>query len=105
MTDLYQWTTLLLPVISAIVAWFLGRRQRTHDNLEMLQSTIDKLLAENTGLYSQIMKLRQDNASLSNDMLGLRADNAQLRDTIAQLQTKLEIIGKSIKGTEDDEQL
>ncbi len=68
MTDLYQWTTLLLPVLSAIVAWFLGRRQRTHDNLEMLQSTIDKLFAGNTGLYSQIMKLRQDNASLSNDI-------------------------------------
>ncbi len=68
MTDLYQWTTLLLPVLLAIVAWFLGRRQRTNDNLEMLQSTIDKLLAGNTGLYSQIMKLRQDNAILSNDI-------------------------------------
>ncbi len=98
MTDLYQWTTLLLPVVSAIVAWFLGRHQRTHDSLEMLRATINKLLSENTSLYSQIIQLRQENASLSNDILGLRADNSQLSKTIAELQTKLEQISQSINN-------
>ena len=37
MTDIFQWTTLFLPPISAAVAWVAGRRRRTRDNLEALK--------------------------------------------------------------------
>ena len=43
MDSIFQWTTLLLPPLTGIVAWVAGRRQRTRDNLEALQGTLDKL--------------------------------------------------------------
>ena len=50
MTDIFQWTTLFLPPISAAVAWVAGRRRRTRDNLEALQETLDKFITENIEL-------------------------------------------------------
>ena len=65
MTDIFQWTTLFLPPISAAVAWVAGRRRRTRDNLEALQ---------------EIMKLRRE--------------NAQLRTSISALEAKLDSLTK-----------
>ena len=80
MTDLFQWTTLFLPPISAAVAWVAGRRQRTRDNLEALQETLDKFITENSELYEEIMKLRRE--------------NAQLRTSISALEAKLDSLTK-----------
>lgn len=73
MTDIFQWTTLFLPPISAVVAWVAGRRRRTRDNLEALQSTLDKFITENSELYEEIMKLRRENAQLRNSISALEA--------------------------------
>lgn len=80
MTDIFQWTTLFLPPISAAVAWVAGRRQRTRDNLEALQETLDKFITENSELYEEIMKLRRE--------------NAQLRTSISALEAKLDSLTK-----------
>ena len=80
MTDIFQWTTLFLPPISAAVAWGAGRRRRTRDNLEALQETLDKFITENSELYEEIMKLRRE--------------NAQLRTSISALEAKLDSLTK-----------
>lgn len=80
MTDIFQWTTLFLPPISAAVAWVAGRRRRTRDNLEALQETLDKFITENSELYEEIMKLRRE--------------NAQLRTSISALEAKLDSLTK-----------
>ncbi|MEE1346966.1 MAG: hypothetical protein U0K36_03700 [Bacteroidales bacterium] len=79
-TDIFQWTTLFLPPISAAVAWVAGRRRRTRDNLEALQETLDKFITENSELYEEIMKLRRE--------------NAQLRTSISALEAKLDSLTK-----------
>ena len=73
MTDIFQWTTLFLPPISAAVAWVAGRRRRTRDNLEALQETLDKFITENSELYEEIMKLRRENAQLRTSISALEA--------------------------------
>ena len=80
MTDIFQWTTLFLPPISAAVAWVAGRRRRTRDTLEALQETLDKFITENSELYEEIMKLRRE--------------NAQLRTSISALEAKLDSLTK-----------
>ena len=80
MTDIFQWTTVFLPPISAAVAWVAGRRRRTRDNLEALQETLDKFITENSELYEEIMKLRRE--------------NAQLRTSISALEAKLDSLTK-----------
>ena len=80
MTDIFQWTTLFLPPISAAVAWVAGRRRRTRDNLEALQETLDKFITENSELYEEIMKLRRE--------------NAQLRTSISAIEAKLDSLTK-----------
>ena len=80
MTDIFQWTTLFLPPISAAVAWVAGRRRRTRDNLEALQETLDKFITENSELYEEIMKLKRE--------------NAQLRTSISALEAKLDSLTK-----------
>lgn len=81
MDSIFQWTTLLLPPLTGIVAWVAGRRQRTRDNLEALQGTLDKFIHENGELYTEINKLRRE--------------NAKLRTSIAILEAKIYSITKT----------
>ena len=50
-----------------------GRRQRTRDNLEALQGTLDKFIHENGELYTEIIKLRSENAKLRTSIAILEA--------------------------------
>ena len=79
MDSIFQWTTLLLPPLTGIVAWVAGRR--TRDNLEALQGTLDKFIHENGELYTEIIKLR--------------SENAKLRTSIAILEAKIDSITKA----------
>lgn len=88
MTDIYQWTTLLLPPLTAIVAWVAGRRQRTRDNLEALQETLNKFIQENSELYDEIIKLR--------------GENAKLRSSISMLEAKIDSLHRAAEVHDQD---
>ena len=95
--SIYMWISLVvLPTVSGIVSWIVGKRQRTNDTLNQLQTTVDMLLKKNGDLYERITEqnriisdLNDKNDELSSQLADVRRENAELKEgqekMIAQL--------------------
>lgn len=73
--------------VSGVVGWFAGRRKRNNDALATMQKTIDDLAAKNAEYLAEITTLRSQVADLA-------ADNTKLQHGQAEMQAKLDEIGK-----------
>jgi peptidoglycan hydrolase CwlO-like protein len=71
----------IITPISAVIAWFAGRKKANNDFLQNMQSSIDLLTAENTKLVKQVIEL-------NNEVVELRKENAKLRAEIEELNEK-----------------
>jgi lipopolysaccharide biosynthesis regulator YciM len=58
--DWIQIITIILPIVTAIVGWLVGRRKQKNDFLKELQSSINLLAAENARLLSENLEFRKE---------------------------------------------
>lgn len=79
--------TIILPPVTALCGWFAGTRKRKNDAIAYMQKTIDDLAAKNAEYLSEITTLRKQVADLA-------ADNTKLQNGQAEMQAKLDEIGK-----------
>lgn len=63
--SIYTWATFVLPPVTGIITWYLGRHKRTSDTLTEMQKTIDMLVEKNNELYLQVISLREENNKLT----------------------------------------
>lgn len=88
--------TYLIPMITAIVGWFVGSKKRNNDFLKDLQASIDLLSSENkkllediTTVNTEIVAVRKENEELKVSVDRLCNENVQLKDEIRQLKDKI----------------
>jgi uncharacterized coiled-coil DUF342 family protein len=81
----------LLTPISAVVAWFAGRRKSNNDFLQELQASIDLLSTKNKELINEVVNLRSE-------IVHLKSENAALRKEVEELNAKLDNV-KTITKT------
>lgn len=88
--------TYLIPMITAIVGWFVGSKKRNNDFLKDLQASIDLLSSENKKLLeditivnTEIVAVRKENEELKVSVDRLCNENVQLKDEIRQLKDKI----------------
>ena len=72
-----------VPIISAIVGYFVGKRKRDNDFISDLQTSIDVLSEKNAKLIKQVVEL-------NDQVVSLKRENAELKAEIASLNTKLD---------------
>lgn len=85
--DAYNWVTLLLTPVTAIIGWFAGRRMRNNDAIQKMQETINLLASKNSELYAKIeeqnKRISQQTekiAELTQELTLVRKENAELKD-------------------------
>lgn len=79
---LFQWLTLILPIITGVASWFAGRRVRNNSTLDKLQTTIDMLVCKNTELYNKVVDLNAENAALKKGQEEMKLELQALRKKI-----------------------
>lgn len=86
----------LVPALSAMAGWFVGRRKRKNDFLVDLQKSIDLLSAKNKELVEQLMAMqdtivhmRRENTELKEQVQALRKENAELSEEVGKLSEQL----------------
>lgn len=96
--ELIQWgVEILLPVVTGVAAFFVGRRRRNNDFLAELQKSIDALSKDNAelikgtiALNKELVQLKQQNAELQGKVDSLRRENAELKAEIGELKAQLD---------------
>lgn len=95
-SNMIEWLTLILPVLSSVVTWWVMRKKRKNDFLADLQSSIDLLSDKYNTTLQELVVLKGQNAQLmiAQDELkaqieALSQENAALKDTIDELNTRL----------------
>ena len=95
-SNMIEWLTLILPVLSSVVTWWVMRKKRKNDFLADLQSSIDLLSEKYYTTLQELVVLKGQNAQLmmAQDELkaqieALSKENAALKDTIDELNTRL----------------
>lgn len=78
--DVYQWAAFILPPVTGVVTWYIGRHKRTSDTLSEMQKTIDLLVEKNKELYMQVVCLREENTKLTVEISYLRSELDTLKD-------------------------
>ncbi len=79
---LFQWLTLILPIITGVASWFAGRRVRNNSTLDKLQTTIDMLVCKNAELYNKVVDLNAENAALKKGQEEMKLELQALRKKI-----------------------
>lgn len=85
--DAYNWVTLFIAPVTAIIGWFTGRRMRNNDAIQKMQETINLLASKNSELYAKIeeqnKRISQQTekiAELTQELTLVRKENAELKD-------------------------
>ena len=103
-----DWITLtgiLIAPLTALTAWFAGKRKRSNDFLNEMQKSINKLVAENTKLLDDVLTVKKQNIELliqneamRQKLTTLEQQNALFKKEITVLNHKLENV-KTITRT------
>lgn len=104
--SIYMWISLvILPTVSGIVSWVVGRRQRNNDTLNKLQTTVDMLLQKNSDLYVKITEqnrtisnLNDKNDELSSQLADVRRENAELKEGQEKMIAQLKALQRENAG-------
>ncbi len=96
---------IVLPGVSSVVTYAVGKSKRKNDFLGNLQGSIDLLTEKYTAALDELTKLRGENLELRTiqqkmlvEMKGLKLENAELKRIINELNEKLENV-KTITKT------
>ncbi|MGM9745839.1 MAG: hypothetical protein ACI30H_02625 [Paludibacteraceae bacterium] len=95
---IYKWTTYVLPVITSVVSWFLGRRARNNSTLQQMQSSIDLLVQKNAELYQKVIDQNAQLVDLRRENYELKARVTHTNETIVALKSEIETLRKKLKG-------
>ena len=96
--DVMQLFDLLMPVVTAIGGWLVGRRKRNNDFLSELQKSIDMLAAKNKELMDEVVILRKENANLLVNQEKMQTEITKLREENEQLRIEVEELNKHLAG-------
>lgn len=104
--SIYTWVALIvLPTISSIISWFVGKRQRNNDAIENLQKTVNSLVAKNSELYGKIVDqnkiicdLNDKNNDLGLQLKEVRKENAELKVGQERMSAQLTKVQKENAG-------
>jgi len=95
-SSMIEWLTVLLPVLSSVVTWWVMRKKRKNDFLADLQSSIDLLSDKYNSSLQDLIIVKEQNAKLmiaqdqmKNQIETLSKENAALKETIDELNTRL----------------
>ncbi len=88
---IYKWLTFTLPVVTSIVSWLLGRRQRNNTTLRQMQESIDMLVLKNSELYQRVI---EQNARI----VELQRENYTLRQRVEQNNMTINALRAEIEG-------
>lgn len=82
--DTIKWIVeVLVPIVSAIVGYIVGKRKRDNDFISDLQTSINLLSEKNAELIEKVIEL-------NDQVVSLKRENAELKAEIASLNTKLD---------------
>jgi len=88
--------TLVLPAISSVVTYAVGKNKRKNDFLGNLQGSIDLLSVKYTEALNELALVRKENLELRTlqqqmiiEVNGLKKENAGLRAEVAELNERL----------------
>lgn len=84
-SQIYDMTTLVSPLLTALGGWWIGRRKRKNDFLSDLQGSIDLLSRKNKELMDQLIEARQELIALRESNLILKRSQQQLQSNLLQL--------------------
>lgn len=95
--DIVRWIVeLLIPIVTAVVGYFVGKKKRDNDFLSELQHSIDllseknaQLIRETISLNETVVALRKENAELKNEVSLLREENKALTADVSSLREQL----------------
>ena len=88
----------VLPLITAIVGWFVGRKKKDNDFLADLQSSINLLSDKNTDLLKEVVQLRLENAQLMSNQATLQSQIKTLTFQNKELQTEIEQLNERLNN-------
>jgi len=74
---------ILIPCVTGIAGWFVGRKKQRNDFLKELQESVDLLAQKNKLQMEEILKLRDE-------VVILRSENAGLLKKVEDLNSKLQ---------------
>lgn len=94
---IYKWTTYVLPIITSVVSWFLGRRARNNSTLQQMQSSIDLLVQKNAELYQKVIDQNAQLVDLRRENYELKARVTHTNETIVALKSEIETLRKKLK--------
>ncbi|MFV0403646.1 MAG: hypothetical protein ACK5KV_06820 [Bacteroides graminisolvens] len=94
--DIYQILTIILPVVSSVVTWFVARKKRKNDFLADLQTSIDLLSEKYNNALRELVEVKEQNSKLlvsQNEMKQqialLTQENLTLKRTVDELNERL----------------
>ena len=89
-------TDCLVPIVTAVVGWLAGKRERRNDALKSMQDSIDILSLENkrliedlTTVNREVVALRRENGELKTSVDQLCKENVQLKTEVQDLRKQL----------------
>ena len=91
---IYKWLTFTLPVITSVVSWILGRRQRNNNTLQELQNSIDMLVLKNSELYQRVIEQ-------NGRIVELQRENYILKQRVEQNNLTISALKAEIQGWRD----
>lgn len=84
-TTLYQWVSLMLVPVTAVVSWWAARKVRHNNIIQRMQETIDMLVLKNAELVELVAELRENNLQLMQQVTEFRDDNQKLIHQVTEL--------------------
>lgn len=95
--DIYQLLTVLLPIVSSVVTWYVARKKRNNDFLADLQRSIDLLSGKYNEALEELVAVKEQNSKLliaqqemKFQIAELKRENGVLKGTIDELNKRLE---------------
>lgn len=111
--DIIKWVAgILIPVVTSVVTsmvgWWAGRRQRNNDFIGALQRSINELSAKNSDQMNEILKLREEIINVRTENMGqsrelnvLREENRQLNEQVAALREENKVLSEQVQQLTD----
>lgn len=94
----------IIPLLTGVVGWLVGRRKRNNDFIAELQGSINALVKKNAEqideiikLRDEVVKLRSENFELSKEVDRLTAANQQLTQEVEALRKENETLNRQIQ--------
>ena len=90
------WISLASSAISSACTYFITKRKRKHEDIQLLQSSIELLSKNYNDTIRRVCELQAQNIELSAEIKKLQTENKELRLCITDLQSRYtDILPKS----------